>query len=115
MTTTYFIAWLRAFIFTELVEMPIYRFGFGAPWRMAFAASALTHPVVWFGFFGPFSERLPIGYETRAVVAEVFAWLVEAVFLSRVVRRPDALGWSFVANAASVLLGTILRSRYGYP
>lgn len=103
-------AWLSAFVFTQLVEIPIYRRGLRCSYLAAFGASALTHPLVWFGFFHP---DLPLSYVTRAIAAELFAWLGEAAFFYRYGKR--ALLWSFIANAASVLLGLLSRAWLGVP
>lgn len=115
MTSAYLTAWLRAFVVTELVEAPIYRYGYGARWSHAFGASAITHPIVWFVFFGPIGEQITATYETRLVLAELFAWLVEAAFLRMVSQHEHALAWAFTANAASVAVGWALREAFGFP
>jgi hypothetical protein len=105
-------AWLRAFLFTQLVEVPIYVRGLRCSALAAFGASTLTHPVVWFLFFSP---RWQAGYLTRFTSAELFAWLVEAAYFKFLVRRDRALLWSLLANAASVALGALSRSLFGAP
>jgi hypothetical protein len=105
-------AWLRAFLFTQLVEVPIYMRGPGCSLPAAFGASLLTHPVVWFLFFSP---RWAAGYATKMVAAELFAWLAEAAYLRFACRRPRALLWSLCANAASLGLGLLSRSLFGVP
>lgn len=115
MTSAYLEAWLRAFIVTELVEAPIYRYGYGAKWRHAFGASAITHPIVWFVFFGPIGDAFAAAYETRIVLAELFAWLVEAAYLRKVSGLNHTLAWAFAANAASVAAGWGLREAFGFP
>jgi hypothetical protein len=108
----YVLAWLRAFVFTQLVEMPIYRRAFGSTWLVAFGASALTHPIVWFGVFHP---RVPLGYAEKLVLAELFAWLAEAAYFRALLGPRRALAWSLVANAASALLGWGCRALFGLP
>ncbi len=113
--------WGEAFVFTEAIEVPIYLVAFardGAaprrpPWQrvaIAFAASLLTHPFVWFVF-----PRLHgLSYDARTVLSEIFAWAVEAALLrSFGLRR--AVAWSFAANAASLGLGLLSRTLFGFP
>jgi hypothetical protein len=113
-------SWLVAFAFTQAFEVPIYL------WVMrrqavelstlgrllvAFGASALTHPIVWFVL-----PRLQstLGYWGYVAVAEVFAVLVEAAYVARFgVER--ALLWAFVANAASASIGLTSRWLFGVP
>ena len=106
--------WLNAFLLTQAVEVPIYVLGLGASVPAAFAASALTHPVVWFGFFSP---AFAAPYSLRLVAAELFAWLAEAAWFAGAVRLPRsrALGWALVANAASVLAGLATRALFDWP
>ncbi len=104
--------WLRAFAFTQLVEIPIYRHAFGCSVLEAFGASALTHPVVWFVFFGPWWHA---SYLEKAVCAELFAWLAEAAYFRYLHGRRHALWWSLVANAASLGLGLLSRAWFGAP
>ena len=115
MTTAYVLAWLRAFAFTQLVEVPIYLRGARVSAAQGFVASTLTHPVLWFVIF-PLS---PASYETTTIVGELWVWLVEAAYL-RYLTRPDmrwprALAWSLVANAASAGFGELCRALCGYP
>ena len=100
--------WLLAFAFTQAVEIPIYRRA-GAPLWVAFAASALTHPVVWFVF-----PLAGLEWGWMVVWAELFAWLAEALWLRwHGVRRP--LLWSLLANGASLSLGLLSRGLFGVP
>lgn len=104
------LAWLGAFAFTQAVELPVYlRAGCRAPG--ALAASAITHPVVWFVLV----PRLPLGYDERVVIAEAFAVIVEALWLRLALRRPRALAWSLLANALSFGLGMLSRALFGWP
>jgi hypothetical protein len=99
--------WLQAFVFTQLVEVPIYRRALGGRTAVAFGASALTHPVVWFVF-----PRLGLGgYAASLVGAELFAVLVEAAWL-RAFGLRRALAWSAAANAASLALGLASRALF---
>lgn len=107
---TYALAWLAAFAFTQAVEVPVYRRG-GCSWAGAFGASAITHPVVWFVIF----PLLRVGYAERIVVAELFAVLVEALWLRVALKRPRALGWSLAANGLSFGLGMLSRYLFGWP
>lgn len=103
-------AWLLAFAFTQAVEVPVYRRG-GCSWAGAFAASAITHPVVWFAIF----PLLRAGYVERVVVAEAFAVLVEALWLRLALGRPRPLAWSLAANGLSFGLGMLSRYLFGWP
>jgi len=106
------VAWLQAFVFTQLIEVPIYSRGLGCSVPAAFGASALTHPVVWFGFFGvPWDAP----YAVKLASAEIFAWLAEAAYFHFGFRRPRALLWSLVANATSLGMGALCRHYFGAP
>lgn len=102
--------WLAAFAVTQLVEVPIYlraqrRFG------VAFGASAITHPIVW--FVVPAFWRGG-GYLGMVLVAEAFAVITEAVWLRRFGVR-HAFWWSLLANASSVAIGLSIRALFGWP
>jgi hypothetical protein len=109
----YLLAWLRAFFFTQLVEMPVYLLLLPVTRVRAFAASAVTHPFVWFVF--PLLARCSVPYTTWSWLSELFAWLVEAAIMLKVARYPRALVVSFAANLASVVLGELCRHFFGYP
>ncbi len=104
-------AWLLAFVVTQLIEAPMYRFGAKCTWPTALLASAITHPFVWFAF--PLLER-GVGYWPMVACAEAFAVGLEAGWL-RFHRVPKALAWSFAANAASVAIGLAMRECLGFP
>lgn len=103
--------WAAAFAVTQAVEMPVYVFGALRSnasrlqrWGLAFGASALTHPIVWFVLPPLFGNWL-----VYVIVAETFAVLAEGMFLFLVGgRRP----WLFAvaANAASVVTGEAARA-----
>ncbi len=91
---------------------------------IAFGASALTHPIVWFVM--PWLATsllvvlaragLPLGVTTRTLVygalAEGFALLVEAAYL-RAFGLRRAFAWSLAANVASVIVGTAVVACFG--
>ena len=104
--------WLSAFLVTQAVEMPIYRYGLRVSWLSAFLASAITHPVVWFVFFSPDRDA---SYDEKLVAAELFAWSVEAAWFQVVLRRRRAWSFSLFANAASVAAGLLARALTGWP
>ncbi len=102
--------WGVAFAVTQLVEVPIYlraqrRFG------VAFGASAITHPMVWFVVPALWRGGSYLG---MIIVAEAFAVLTEALWLRRF-GVCHALAWSLFANAASVAIGLSLRAATGWP
>jgi hypothetical protein len=105
-------AWLAAFVFTELVEVPIYSTALGCSLLAAFGASAITHPIVWFGFFTPHWHA---SYMVKLVTAETFAWLAEAAYFGLIFKKRNVLLWSLVANAASLGLGLLSRHLFGSP
>jgi hypothetical protein len=103
--------WLAAFTLTQLIEIPIHARalrGTERRWLMAFVASALTHPFVYFGF----AMLMTPGTIRYALVAESFAVAVEAWWLERCaggrLTTTDAVLWSLVANASSVFVGSSL-------
>lgn len=104
--------WLLAFGLTQLVEAPIYRRAAGASWPVALAASALTHPVVWFAF--PPLLEAGVGYGPMVLAAELFAVGVEGLWL-RHAQVAHPARWSIVANAASLCTGLVLRQCFGWP
>jgi hypothetical protein len=120
-----------AFAITQAVECPVYARGFGLSPRVAFGASAITHPIVCFVI--PYvweklylmavtarpgltlgADAYFIGY---GVIAESFAILVEALYLMRWARlgpRSAAIA-SLTANAASGIVGLVCSSLFGWP
>lgn len=115
-----------AFATTQLVEVPIFALALrsarpsrplAARAAIAFGASAITHPVVWYVMprvtlallvlvaRGGFSLGVTAATLVYGALAEGFAVVVEAAYLRAFgVRR--ALLWALFANAASVLVGT---------
>jgi hypothetical protein len=104
--------WLIAFAFTQLVEVPIYSVGLRCNVLVAFGASAITHPIVWFVICGPYWDA---GYWTKVVVAELFAWSVEACYFAFLFKKRRAWLWSLVANGASLGAGLASRALFGVP
>ena len=103
------LSWLVAFALTQLIEVPILAaWARDRPWpariAIAFGASAITHPILWF-VIRPLLA--PISYPAYVVIGELFAVLVEAYYLRRLGVR-DALLASVSANAASWLFGRLL-------
>jgi hypothetical protein len=104
-------AWLWAFLFTQMVEVPIYAVGLRVGILAAFGASAITHPIVWFVLF----RYLPLPYLWLAVAAEAFAFAVETAYFALLFRRRRAWLWSALANAASFGAGLLSRWLFGMP
>lgn len=102
------LTWASGFAFTQLVEVPLYAPVTGSL-RVAFLASALRHPVVWFVF-----PLLPVSYSTMVWLAEAFAVLVEAWWL-KAHGVPRALWLSLVVNGLSASVGLALRATFGVP
>ena len=121
---SWILRWLAAFVLTQCVEMGIYVQAHDAspeagprPLRervaIAFACSAITHPLVWFVVLDVASAIGVDGYWGQVAVAEAFAVLTEAAFLACFgVRR--ALAWSLAANATSVVVGLFCYTRLGW-
>ncbi len=127
-------AWLSAFLFTQTVEIPVYvlvirhalREGHVARPRrlplqlaLAFGASAITHPVVWFVIprLAPSFADPSAAYLEYVFRAEAFAFIVEAFYFHMIqgVSIWRALGWSFLANGLSAGAGFLSRWIYGWP
>ena len=106
-----FQAWLVAFVFTQLVEVPIYSVGLRVGILPAFGASTLTHPLLWFVLF----PYLHVPYVWKIVVGESLVWLVEAGYFALIFRRRRAWLWSFIANGASFGTGMLSRYLFGTP
>jgi hypothetical protein len=127
--------WHEAFLFTQAIEIPVYlvgmqrerlELGWARRALVAFGATALTHPIVWFvlpltislfaklgSALGAGSPQL-FGYWGYVAVAETFAVGAEAIYLGMFgVKRPLVL--AFVANGASAGIGLTLRHFFGWP
>ncbi|MBI5525700.1 MAG: hypothetical protein HY897_05145 [Deltaproteobacteria bacterium] len=105
-------AWLKAFVFTQLVEVPIYSVGLRCHPLAAFGASAFTHPIVWLIVLHP-AWHAP--YVTKVIVAETFAWLAEAAYFDVIFKKRRAWLWALLANAASFGMGLLSRWLFGAP
>jgi hypothetical protein len=110
-TDAYLKAWLAAFLFTQIVEMPIYSLGLRVGPLRAFGASAITHPLLWFGFF----PYVSLPYLWKLALGEVAVFLIEAGYFAFLFRRKRALLWSALANGASLGLGMLSRHLFGMP
>lgn len=121
-------AFVVAFLLTQAIEVPIFtawirRFGsprsFGQRAGIAFTASLLTHPVVWFLLPSVWiwiyvravaAGAPPLDVEPRTwgygVFAEGFAVAAEALFL-KAFRVRWAFFGSLVSNAASAVFGLV--------
>ncbi|MCC6873447.1 MAG: hypothetical protein IT378_03985 [Sandaracinaceae bacterium] len=112
--------WLRAFLLTQVIEMGVYVHATPSSRRLrervaiAFAASAMTHPIVWF-VIPPLLTSRHVGMDWWEMVAcaELFAWLAEALWLWAMGAR-YAIGWALIANGASFLSGLFLYMRGGW-
>lgn len=112
------IAYAIALLLTLAIEIPIVAVGLARWYRVptalgvpiAAVASLLTHPVVWFVLPGPLTPA--IGEPGYLLVAEGFAWLLEAAIFWLATRR-DPVGLlllSLIANLASFMAGGLLRA-----
>ena len=79
--------WLVAFALTQVVEIGVYTNVPGGRERplaerlaIAFGASGITHPIVWF-VIAPLYSPLHVSWWTIVAIAEAFAFGVEAVWL----------------------------------
>jgi hypothetical protein len=111
-------AWLHAFVWTVVLETPVVVLltrgqGFSIARRIAIAvfANLATHPVVWFVFIPEADPLLGLGGETRLVLAETWALVVEAAFYFVVFRQLGvvrAFLVSLFANGFSFAVGLLL-------
>jgi hypothetical protein len=104
-----------AFLLTQIVEVPLYRWLAPVTWPKSFSLSAVTHPAVWY-VIPPLCYGWGLSYHAMIWIAELFAWSVEAAMLRGYgVRWRRALVVSLCANGASVLVGMATRSWFGWP
>ena len=101
------LAWLVAFAFTEIVEVPIYRRMLRSSFLEAFGASAVTHPLLWWVWVPWMRARF--GYVVYAATGEALVVLVEALWFWLLFGRPRGRSFaaSVVANGASYVLGLV--------
>ncbi|MBI5500517.1 MAG: hypothetical protein HY907_09750 [Deltaproteobacteria bacterium] len=110
--------WLKAFLLTLAIELPIVvpllraaEAGLARRVALAFFANLATHPVVWFVFPG-----IPIDGYTSLVLSEIWAFITEAAFLVLVVRGLSIVRASLaslIANAGSCAAGLLLVRWFG--
>ncbi len=124
MGADFILGWVRAFLLTQCVEMGVYAHATARPLRerlaIAFGASAITHPLVW--FVTPALVQLarptgewPLDWWIGVAVAEVFAFSTEAIWLFLFGKRLGAaLGWALAANVASFTIGLFLYRYMGW-
>jgi hypothetical protein len=122
--------WFRAFVFTQMVEVPVYvlamrhaqRTGWSERPRglhlqilLAFGATLITHPGVWYLIPNVADPRR--AYVEYVVVAETWAVVVEAFYFysCHVAWLGRAFVWSLLANALSAGLGAASRYYTGWP
>ncbi|MEE2787453.1 MAG: hypothetical protein VX589_08950 [Myxococcota bacterium] len=106
-------SWLSAFLLTQLIEAPIYAWRLKhhpRRWLIALGASSFTHPIVFFLF----PVWLPDDYVRMVLLAEAFAVLIEAAWLS-VFQVRHSVSWAVCANGLSVLIGMMSRAAFGWP
>jgi hypothetical protein len=107
----YFGAWLVAFVFTQMVEIPIYVTGLRVSLLAAFGASAITHPLLWFVIH----PHLQLPYVWQLVVGESVVYLIETAYFAVLFRRRRAWLWAALANGASLATGMLSRWLIGIP
>jgi hypothetical protein len=110
----YFRAWMVAFAFTQLVEIPIYVTALQVSVVAAFGASALTHPLLCFVYL-PHAHVLGVAYPWQLVLGEAVVYLVETAYFLVLFRKRRAWLWSAVANIASFATGMLSRRLFGMP
>ncbi len=99
-------AWLGAFVLTQVVEAPLYawslrRWSTGPSWERALVAilpSAVTHPLLWLGF-PPL--RAHLSYVAAVGVAEALVVVVEAAVIARFLDPTLVRGPMASRNAAT--------------
>ena len=108
--SSYLSAWLWAFAFTQLIEVPVYMRLLACRPVRAFGATALTHPLIWYAF-----PHLRLEYVWAVALVALFAWLGETLYFVRPYGLRRALWASLLANAASCALGFVSRGVLGVP
>ncbi|MDJ0764895.1 MAG: hypothetical protein QNJ97_18075 [Myxococcota bacterium] len=131
-STFVFQLWIKAFVFTLMIEIPIFVFvarldnrGKDCPiWRLCLAGAVgtcVTHPLLWFAWPVVLDELARItgmawisDYRTYIVCGELFAVFIEVYSFFKIVRTirlSNAIAASFIANAASFGLGALLKGQ----
>lgn len=110
--TSFAISWLVAFVFTQCVEMGVYVHAHEASAQrpvsekiaIAFACSAITHPLVWF-VIPDLSRAAGIAHWwTTVAICEAFAVIAEGILLTSF-RVRHAFVWALAANTCSFVMG----------
>ncbi len=105
--------WARAFILTQVIEVPIYTavaWKRAPTWRLAlsaFCCTAITHPLLWFVW--PFVVR---DYTAYVISGELLIAAAETLIFFALIPKltlPRAVAAAFLANAASYGIGHFLR------
>ncbi|MFO0755615.1 MAG: hypothetical protein U0359_03955 [Byssovorax sp.] len=115
----YLLAWLKAFLFTLAVELPIASALFrkaeprlARRLALAFFANLGSHPAVWLIF-----PAIGLSYETTVTISEAWAFGIEAIFFAVVFEKSGPLhaaAVSALANGASYGLGLLVRHFTGW-
>ena len=121
MTLSWLGHWLAAFVLTQPCEIGIYANAPGGPERplrerlaIAFGASAITHPVVWF-VITPLYIPLEVDWWTMVAIAETFAVVTEGLWLLLFGHRAlAAFGTSLAANGLSFIIGLFCYEALGW-
>ncbi len=124
--------WSIAFALTQLVETPLYVYAQSVrtkttaellpspdavrPLReriaLAFIASAMTHPLLWFVFWPLASSAF--SYSTTVFLGEALVMFIEgSLFVVFGLPRPYV--WAILVNTASVIVGLVVRELFGFP
>ena len=105
--------WLGAFVFTQLIEVPLYARALRhrrRRWAWAFGASLITHPLVWFVL----PHAWPGGYWHQVAAAEAVAVVGETLWLGAL-GVPRSAWWALGVNALSASLGLLSRAAFAWP
>ena len=109
--------WLLAFALTQSVEMGVYAQAHARPrplrerLAIAFAASGISHPVLWFFIVPVLTDDAGLRWWTTVAIGEAFAVLSETALLWAFgVRMP--IVWALMANATSFLVGLFLYTHF---
>ena len=124
--------WLSAFALTQVIEVPIYTRALARREKsaslvrrcaLAFGASALTHPIVWFALpvlWGTVRGELPPDLHP-ALRSLLYYTLLESVAVGGEMLYLRVLGvmrpwrWSLLANAASFGTGLVCQWLFAWP
>ena len=111
LTSEFGLLWIKAFLLTQCVEVPIYLYGARSlppvrRWAFALGASTITHPVLWFAVPWEKFSSDDSSYLTVVITAETVIVLIEGLY-GKLLRAPRALLWALCANVASVIAGLL--------